>query len=102
MKPPAEAIIFLPSLPAKVTLSLSFVLSGGLYALLQYLQFDTLLPLVQAQKLSILLLSAIPLLIGSYATLYFVVHAYNNKSVTVTITEINENKTPNPAPMARK
>ncbi len=79
MEPPEKVIEFLPSTPAKWILWLSLFLSGLLYALLQYLQVDTLLPLAQSQKLSILLPSSVLLLIGAYLTLFFVVHAYNKQ-----------------------
>lgn len=88
MEPTQKAIDFLPTMPAKAALWLSVFLSGGLYVLLQYLQVDTLLPLAQAQKLSLLLIAGVPLLIGSYITLYFVVRAYNNKRVDVTISNL--------------
>ncbi len=85
---------YLPTVQAKVALSVSIILSGGIYALLQYLQVDTLLPLAQAQKLSLLLIAGLPLLIGSYITLFFVVHAYNNKKFTVTITPLRKEERP--------
>ncbi len=97
MEPPAKVIDFLPSSQAKWVLWLSLILSGSLYALLQYLQVDTLLPLAQAQKLSILLPSVLLLLIDAYLMVFFVVRAYNKKSVTVTITGISSSNPDNPA-----
>ncbi len=97
MEPPAKLIEFLPSTPAKWVLWLSLFLSGSLYALLQYLQVDTLLPLAQAQKLSMLLPSVLLLLIGAYLMVFFVVRAYNKKTVVVTITDFSSPHQDNPA-----
>jgi hypothetical protein len=89
MEPPSKVIEFLPSTQAKWVLWLSLFLSGLLYALLQYLQVDTLLPLAQAQKLSMLLPSAILLLVGAYIVLFFVVKKYNFQ-ISQHISEIAE------------
>ena len=79
MEPPAKVEEFLPNIQAKWALWLSLILSGSLYALLVWLQVDTLLPLGIAQKLSLLLLPAALLLIGAIFVLYFVIKDYKEK-----------------------
>ncbi len=85
-----QAASLLPTKPAKAAMLSSITLAGMLYALLQYLQADTLLPLAQAQKLSLLLIPILLLLVGSYITLYFVVRAYNNKKISITISGLDD------------
>ena len=89
-----HAASFLPTKPAKVALLSSVALAGMLYALLRYLDADTLLPLAQAQKLSLLLIPVLLLLIGSWITLFFVVRAYNNKKIVVTISRLSDENKP--------
>lgn len=90
MEPPAKVIDFLPTAPSKWVLWLSWLLATSLYALLTWLQVDTLLPQALATKLAILLPSIALLLISAYITLALVVlhvrkleatlHGYENRS----------------------
>ena len=89
-----HAASFLPTKPAKVALLSSVALAGMLYALLRYLDADTLLPLAQAQKLSLLLIPGLLLLVGSWITLYLVVRAFNNKKISITISGLNDEEKP--------
>ena len=79
MELPFKVIDFLPSTTTKWIAWLSLFLSGSLYALLQWLQVDKLLPLELAQKLSILLLPTVLLLIGAIIVLFFVVCTYKKR-----------------------
>ena len=84
MEQPSKAIDFLPSPQAKWAAWLSSSLSGLLYALLEWLQVDKLLPLELAQKLSILLLPLLLLLIGALFVLFFVlIHFRRNLKVSL-------------------
>ena len=73
MEPPSSLQLLLPTKSAQWILWLSLILSASLCSLLLWLQVDTILPKELAGKLSILLLAAIPLLVGSFSILFVVV-----------------------------
>lgn len=77
MDAPSKLSDLLPSVQAKWSAFLSITLSGLLYALLPWLLSDTPIAPALAQKLSLLLLAAIPLLLGAFVILFFVVRAYH-------------------------
>lgn len=91
---PEEAAKLLPTKSAKLVVSISILLAAILPSGLLWLNVDTLLPPAVSTRLAILLPSAILLLLGAYLALFFVVRAYNNKKITVTITELRNEENP--------
>jgi len=87
-----EATKLLPTKQAKWAVSLSIAAAVVLLSCLLWLQIDTLLSPSVSTRLAILLPSAILLLLGAYLALFFVVRAYNNKNVAVTISGVHDDK----------
>ena len=75
----------LPGIAAKWTALLSIALSALLYFLGVWLLTDTSMPPSLTPKLLTLLLAAVPLLLGSFIVLFFVVRKH-----IAEITELNE------------
>src|SRR5712691_4037776 len=91
MDAPSKLSDLLPGLPAKWSAFLSIFLSGSLYALLPWMLSDTPIDPALAQKMSILLLAAIPLLVGSLATLVLVIrHISRDQNSKALLRELNE------------
>jgi len=70
----------LPCKKARVLFALGATLSLGFLALCQYANIGTLLQLEQAQKLAVLLGSALLLLLGSWLAILFVSIEFKNQS----------------------